>query len=101
MYGLCVRFDLRDAAAATAFDQLVDEARPGIAGEPGTLLYLVHEVEGEPLSRVFYEIYKDRSAFEAHEDAAHTRRFLAEREGHLASLRVEFLTPTSGKGLPS
>lgn len=102
MFGLVVRFDLKDQAAAEAFDALVAETAEGIkSSEPGTLLYAVNRVEGAPLSRVFYEVYADQAAFEAHETTPHVKRFLAERERYLAGVRVEFLTPTAGKGLPA
>ena len=100
--GLVVRFDLKDAAAAAAFDALVVQTGEKIqTEEPGTLLYLVHTVEDAPLSRVFYEVYADRSAFDAHEQTPHVQRFLAEREQHIADLRVEFVTPVGGKNLPA
>ena len=101
MFGLTVRFDLKDEAAAQGFDQLVAETAPGIREqEPGTLLYAVHTVEDAPLARVFYEMYADREAFEAHESQPHTKRFLSERDQYIAETRVEFLTPTVGKNLP-
>lgn len=100
MFGLVVRFDLKDEAAAEAFDALVAKTAEGIRSEPGTLLYIVNRVEGAPLSRVFYEVYADREAFEAHEATPHVKHFLAEREQYISDLRVEFLTPTGGKGLP-
>jgi quinol monooxygenase YgiN len=31
------------------------------------------------------EVYRDRAAFEAHEDQPHTKRFLAERDRYLAA----------------
>ena len=37
------------------------------ANEPGTLVYASHTVEGQPLQRIFYELYRDEAAFEAHE----------------------------------
>jgi quinol monooxygenase YgiN len=93
-FGLIVRFELKDAAAAAAFDQLVAETTEHIrTAEPGTLTYVTHRVEDAPLSRVFYEIYADRSAFEAHEETAHVRNFLAKREAYVSSFRVEFVTP--------
>jgi len=102
MFGLVVRFELRDVAAAEAFDGLVRETVEQITAlEPGTLVYATHTVEDAPLSRVFYEIYRDRGAFAAHEQQAHTLRFLREREGHVASVRVEFLSPGAEKGLPA
>jgi quinol monooxygenase YgiN len=101
MFALVVRFELKDDAAAVGFDGLVAETAAGIAGEAGTQVYAVHGVVDEPLARVFYEVYRDRAAFEAHEAQAHTRRFLREREQYLAGVRVEFLTSGVGKGLPS
>ena len=97
-FGLVVRFDLKDAAAAEAFDRLVAETTEHTrAAEPGTLMYVTHRVADAPLSRVFYEIYTDRSAFEAHEKTEHIRNFLAERAAYVSSFRVEFVTPTGGK----
>jgi quinol monooxygenase YgiN len=99
-FGLVVHFALRDAAAATAFDRLVAETLVGIrAQEPGTLAYVVHTVPDEPGTRVFYELYEDRAAFDRHERQPHTRRFLAEREQYLSGVRVTFLRAESGKGL--
>ena len=66
--------------------------------EPGTLVYAVHTVEGQPLQRIFYELYRDRAAFDAHEQQEHTRRFLADREQYLASVEVDFLALQTGKG---
>lgn len=100
MWALAVRFDLRDENAATGFDALVAELVPQIAErEPGTLVYAVHSVEGEPLSRVFYELYASREAFDDHERQVHTKKFLAAREQYVADLRVEFLMSPMGKGL--
>ncbi|WP_026425426.1 putative quinol monooxygenase [Actinokineospora inagensis] len=100
MWALVVRFELRDEQAAQGFDTLVAETLPQIiAGEPGTLVYAVHEVAGAPLSRVFYEVYADKAAFGVHEEQAHTKRFLAERVQYLTDFRVEFLTSLTGKGV--
>ncbi|OQS14255.1 antibiotic biosynthesis monooxygenase [Nocardia donostiensis] len=101
MYALVVRFELQDAGKAAAFDQLVEETVQGIIeSEPGTLVYSTHTVEGEPLARVFYEVYRDRDAFEEHERQPHTRRFLDRRSDYVSDFRVEFLTPAAAKGLP-
>lgn len=97
-FGLVVRFALRDEDAAAAFDALCARTLEGIkAHEPGTLAYVVHVPEGEPLVRVFYELYADRAAFEMHEDQPHTKHFLAERERHLAGVEVTFLDAIDGK----
>lgn len=94
MFALVVRFELNDAAAAELFDTMVEELLPRIeAREPGTLVYTVHTVEGSPLSRVFYECYRNRAAFDEHEAQSHTQAFLTGRTPLLASLRVEVLHP--------
>jgi quinol monooxygenase YgiN len=99
MFGLSARFTCRDEASAQAYDQLVAETVEGIrAHEPGTLVYAVHTVAGEPLQRVFYELYRDRAAFDAHEAQPHSRRYLAERDQYLASTEVDWLTLQTGKG---
>jgi quinol monooxygenase YgiN len=99
MFGLSVRFTCKDAASAKGFDALVAETVPQIRQhEPGTLVYAVHTVEGQPLQRIFYELYRDRAAFDAHEEQPHTRHFLAAREKFLASVDVDFLALQIGKG---
>ncbi|MFF7095343.1 putative quinol monooxygenase [Streptomyces rubradiris] len=99
-FALVVRFALRDQAAATAFDALCAETLEGITRrEPGTLAYVTHNPVGEPLVRVFYELYEDRAAFEAHEAQPHTQRFLAEREPYPAGVDVTF--PDARVGEPA
>ncbi|WIY00097.1 antibiotic biosynthesis monooxygenase [Amycolatopsis mongoliensis] len=102
MFALVVRFDLHDEARAAEFDLLVEETGRGIAEhEPGTLVYATHRVTDAPLARVFYEVYRDREAFDAHECQPHTRHFLAERDKYVKTTRVEFMTPATAKGLPA
>ncbi|CAL9530775.1 hypothetical protein SUDANB145_04017 [Streptomyces sp. enrichment culture] len=97
-FGLVVRFSLRDRTAASAFDRLCAETLEGIKRqEPGTLTYVTHVPVDEPLVRVFYELYADRAAFEAHEAQPHTKRFLEEREQYLVGTEVTFLDATAGK----
>ncbi|WP_329567617.1 putative quinol monooxygenase [Kitasatospora sp. NBC_01266] len=98
-FGLVVRFELRDREAAAGFDALVARTLPGIKEhEAGTLAYVVHSVPDEPDVRVFYELYADRAAFEAHERQPHTVTFLAERERYLSAVQVTFLEVEAGKG---
>ncbi|WP_223775681.1 antibiotic biosynthesis monooxygenase [Streptomyces sp. 135] len=97
-YGLFVRFALRDEKAAAEFDELCARTLEGIrAREPQTLTYVIHTPEGEPLVRVFYELYADRAAFDAHEAQPHIKHFLAEREQYLAGVEVTFLDVIAGK----
>jgi quinol monooxygenase YgiN len=96
-YALTVRFTTRDADAAQRFDALVARTLEGIRREPGTLVYVAHVPEDEPLVRVFYELYADRAAFEAHEAQEHTKHMLSERGQYLASTEVAFLHELDGK----
>ena len=100
MFALVVRFDCRDEAAVAMFDELAAEVVQQIAErEPGTLVYATHSVEGAPLARIFYEVYRDRDAFQTHEAADHVQRFHARKDPLLVGRRVEFLSPGSAKGL--
>ncbi|MGW7462507.1 putative quinol monooxygenase [Streptomyces sp. NPDC054797] len=97
-FGLVVRFLLRHQEAAAAFDALCAATVKAIRStEPGTLTYVVHVPQGEPLVRVFYELYADRAAFDVHEAQPHTKRFLAERQQYLADVEVTFLDAIDGK----
>src|ERR1019366_1967474 len=99
MFGLSVRFTCKDEASAEAYDRLVAETvEASRANEPGTLVYASHLVDGQPLQRIFYELYRAGAAFEAHEAAPHTRRYLDERDRYLASTEVDWLTLQIGKG---
>jgi quinol monooxygenase YgiN len=99
MFGLCVRFTCKGETSAEAYDRLVAETIEAIkVYEPGTLIYASHLVDGQPLQRIFYELYRDEDAFHAHEAAPHTRRYLDERDQYLASTEVDWLTLQTGKG---
>lgn len=83
-YGLVVRFEVL-AGHEDAFDALTAETVARIRSEEGTLVYLTHREPGSSSVRVFYELYRDRGAFEAHETSEHVQRFLRERAAHLHS----------------
>jgi quinol monooxygenase YgiN len=92
MFTLLVRFDLPDATAADAFDRLAEVAIPLIRErEPGTLTYDPYTVEGEPLARVFFEVYQDNEAHAEHERQPHTVEFLTTVRALVDSIRVERL----------
>lgn len=96
-YALAVRFTCRDADSAQQFDALVARTLEGIRTEPGTLVYVSHTPVDEPLVRVFYELYADEDAFQAHENQPHTKQMLKEREQYLANTEVTFLNEKAGK----
>ena len=100
MFGLMVRFTCKDEEAAAAFDELVARTGEQIkAQEPGTLIYTVHRVDGRPLERIFYELYRDKDAFEVHESQEYVKAFLSAREQYLSSTEVDRLDLVSGKGV--
>ena len=102
MFGLCVRFTCKDQTSAEMFDRLAAETIEAIkVHEPGTLVYASHLVDGQPLQRIFYELYRDEDAFHAHEATPHTRRFLDERDQYLADTEVDWLALQTGKGIPA
>ncbi|MFH8736860.1 putative quinol monooxygenase [Streptomyces sp. NPDC017964] len=92
-----MRFTTRGAGAAERFDALVARTLEGIRKEPGTLVYVSHVPDDEPLQRVFYELYADEAAFQEHEAQPHTRAMLREREQYLLSTEVTFLNEQAGK----
>jgi lipopolysaccharide exporter len=74
---------------AAHFDRLAAAAAKEVgAKEPGTLMHAVHHVPNSPLQRVFYEIYRDRAAFDAHENQPYMKRFAAERRSCVVATRV-------------
>lgn len=96
-FALVVRFTVRPGAEAE-FDDLIARTTAAIRDrEPGTLVYACHWVDGRPRQRMFYELYRDRAAFDTHEQQEHVRHFLAAREELLESTEVDFLSLADGK----
>lgn len=100
MFGLMVRFRLRPGAEG-AFEELVARTVAQIReSEPGTLVYAVHTVAESPQERIFYELYRDRAAFQAHEEQPHVRAFLEARALLLSEdPQVDRLELVTGAGI--
>jgi quinol monooxygenase YgiN len=78
-YGRILIFTLLDDRVAD-FDRLAEETAEHVrTGEPDTLVYVIHLVPNAPMQRIFYEIYRDRVAFDSHESQPYMQRFVAER----------------------
>jgi quinol monooxygenase YgiN len=94
-YGRILIFTLLDDKAAD-FDRLAEQTAEEVrTSEPGTLVYVIHLVPNAPMQRIFYEIYRDRAAFESHEDQSYMKRFVAERRAcvlatNIIELRVKY-----------
>lgn len=100
MFGLIVRFMLKEGAAE-GFDALAASTLAKVrTEEPDTLVYACHTVDGRPSERIFYELYRDSAAFEAHERQPYVRHFIAERDRYLDDVVVDRLELTGAKGVP-
>jgi quinol monooxygenase YgiN len=87
-YGRILIFTLLGDRAAD-FDRLAEEAAEQVrTGEPGTLAYVIHLVPDAPMQRIFYEIYRDRAAFDSHESQPYTQRFVTERRSCVLATNV-------------
>jgi quinol monooxygenase YgiN len=98
-FAMVVRFTLKEGHEQ-AFDDLMATTVAEIRhSEPRTLAYVVHHVEGEPLIRIFYELYADQAAFQHHETAPHILHFAAERPKHLEKVEVDRLSVFTHAGV--
>jgi quinol monooxygenase YgiN len=94
-YGQILIFTLLEDRAAD-FDRLAEETAEQVrTGEPDTLVYVIHLVPNAPMQRIFYEIYRDRAAFDSHESQPYMQRFVAERRAcvlatNMIELRLKY-----------
>jgi quinol monooxygenase YgiN len=87
-YGRIVIFTLLDDRAAD-FDRLSEQTAEQVrTGEPDTLVYVIHLVPNAPMQRIFYEIYRDRAAFDSHESQPYVQRFVTERRSCVLATNV-------------
>jgi quinol monooxygenase YgiN len=87
-YGRLQIFTLLDDKAAD-FDRLAEQTAEEVRiGEPDTLVYVIHLVPNAPMQRIFYEIYRDRAAFDSHENKSYTKRFVSERRAYVLATNV-------------
>jgi quinol monooxygenase YgiN len=87
-YGRILIFTLLDDQVAN-FDRLAEQAAEEVRiGEPDTLVYVIHLVPNAPMQRIFYEIYRDRAAFDSHEAQPYMQRFVTERRSCVLATNV-------------
>jgi quinol monooxygenase YgiN len=87
-YGRILIFTLLDDRTAD-FDRLAEQTAEEVsAREPDTLVYVIHLVPNAPMQRIFYEIYRDRAAFDSHESQPYMQRFVAERRSCVLATNV-------------
>ncbi len=98
-FGLVVRFALKPGRAEE-FDAVMRDTVAGIAAnEPHTLAYAVHELDGEPDVRIFYELYRDEDALAEHESQATTRAFLDRVDDFITGAEVQRLHLVTATGI--
>jgi quinol monooxygenase YgiN len=99
-HGRILIFTLLDDRAAD-FDRLAEQTAEEVrVGEPDTLVYVIHLVPNAPLQRIFYEIYRDRAAFDRHESQPYMKRFVADRRSCVLATNVIELTLKYAKVAP-
>ena len=87
-YGRILIFTLLEDRVAE-FDRLAEDTAEHVrTGEPDTLVYVIHLVPNAPMQRIFYEIYRDRAAFDSHESQPYLQRFVAERRACVLATNV-------------
>jgi quinol monooxygenase YgiN len=87
-YGRILIFTLLDDRVAD-FDRLAEQTAEHVrTREPDTLVYVIHLVPNAPLQRIFYEIYRDRAAFDSHENQPYMKRFVADRRACVLATNV-------------
>ncbi len=72
-----VTWEVRDGeveAAAGIIARFIPEARK----EPGLELLMVNQSAAEPAKFLFYEVFKDAAAFEAHQETPHFKSLILE-----------------------
>ena len=87
-YGRILIFTLLDDRVGD-FDRLAEQTAEEVrTREPDTLVYVIHVVPNAPMQRIFYEIYRDRAAFDSHENQPYMKRFVADRRACVLATNV-------------
>ena len=77
MYAFTAHLKVKEDSVETVRDALIALIEPSRA-EPGCLVYLPHQVDGEPGSFMVYERYRDEAAYETHRESEHYKRWVGE-----------------------
>jgi quinol monooxygenase YgiN len=64
----------------SAFREMIGKVR---ANEPATLIYALHKSVQDPTTFVFYEVYQDQAAFDAHGKTEHMKELGGKLGGKL------------------
>jgi quinol monooxygenase YgiN len=87
----------RRAELLDTLRELVDAAA---AGEPGTLVYVMHEAADDPDVVVSYELFSDEAALAAHRDSPVVAAVMPRLQALVAESSFRRLAPALATGLP-
>lgn len=88
MLVIAVRLDINPDARSTFRKHILNSAANSLENEPGCVTYEASFADDGAACFV-YEVYKDRSAFEAHLETDHFHEFARNTEGMIGDKRVE------------
>ena len=78
-----------DAGQIDAYrNALKEEIETSIRIEPGVLTLYAVSVKGQPNQIRIFEIYKDEAAYESHLQTPHFKKYKAETQGMVKSLKL-------------
>ena len=72
-----VTWEVRDGEAQAAAD-IIARFAPEARKEPGLELLMVNQCTTNPSEFLFYEVFKDAAAFEAHQQTPHFKQLILE-----------------------
>ncbi|MFY9891521.1 MAG: antibiotic biosynthesis monooxygenase, partial [Streptosporangiaceae bacterium] len=71
------------------FDKLTERVVEQVRSrEPDTLVFIVHAVPSAPMQRILYEVYRDRSAYERHNEQPYVEQFAIDRRPYVLATNV-------------
>jgi (4S)-4-hydroxy-5-phosphonooxypentane-2,3-dione isomerase len=93
MFVLLVNVEVRSDAIDEFADAIARNARLSAERDHGCLRFEVGQVEGEPTKWVFFEVYTDEAAWQAHRRSPHFLEYQAVAERALVSRTLTPLVP--------
>jgi quinol monooxygenase YgiN len=100
LYGLIAIYTLSEGQDGE-FDELAERVVEQVrTHEPDALVYAVHSVPNAPMQRIFYEVYRDQTAYEEHKRQSYIHRFDVERAKYVLATNVIELGTQQAKVTP-
>ena len=70
------QWEARDGEADRVAD-ILSRFLPEAQREPGALLFLISRARDNPAQFLFYELFRDEAAFQAHQESEHFKTYIA------------------------